>query len=116
LSNAEEFLPLSDAAARAVDGPNSRHAALIEDAFRVLIETPGGGVSVRGDTKSRTGARGRSSPSPSARTRASEVTEADVRVAIGSARAGEITRTGRGPAGRADAARWRPRRRPRRAM
>ena len=28
-----EFLPLSDAAVRAVGGPNSRHAALIDDAF-----------------------------------------------------------------------------------
>lgn len=48
-----EYIPLSDAAARAVAGPASRHAALIEDAFNVLIETPGGGVSVDGDAKSR---------------------------------------------------------------
>ena len=57
MSASEEFLPLSDTAARAVAGPNSRHTALIEDAFRVLIETPGGGVSVRGDQKGRSGAR-----------------------------------------------------------
>ena len=43
--SSEDFLPLSDSASRAVSGPNSRHAALLEDAFRVLIETPGGGVS-----------------------------------------------------------------------
>ena len=41
-----EFIPLSDTAARAVAGPGSRHAALLEDAFHVLIETPGGGVSI----------------------------------------------------------------------
>ena len=44
-----EYIQLSDAAARAVAGASSRHAALIEDAFNVLIETPGGGVSVVGD-------------------------------------------------------------------
>ena len=48
-----EFLPLSDAALRAVSGPNSRHTALLEDAFSVLIETPGGGVSLAGDAKAR---------------------------------------------------------------
>ena len=45
MSRPPEFLPLSDDAARAVYGPGGRHAALIEDAFKVLIETPGGGVS-----------------------------------------------------------------------
>ena len=44
-----EFLPLSEAGVRAVCGPNGRHAALIEDAFHVLLETPGGGVSLNGD-------------------------------------------------------------------
>jgi len=33
----EEFLPLSESAARAVAGPQSRHAALLEDAFHVLV-------------------------------------------------------------------------------
>ena len=53
MSRPPEFLPLSDAAARAVAGPGSRHAALIEDAFKVLVETPGGGVSVDGDARAR---------------------------------------------------------------
>jgi len=43
LSRAPEFIVLTDAAVRAVGGTNSRHAALIEDAFGVLLETPGGG-------------------------------------------------------------------------
>ncbi|MBW3560156.1 MAG: PhoH family protein [Proteobacteria bacterium] len=91
MSAAQDYLPLTDTAARAVAGPNSRHAALIEDAFRVLIETPGGGVSVRGDMKGRTGAR-RAIESVAKRADAgSEVTEADVRVAIGSARSGEAS-------------------------
>ena len=38
-------------------GANSRHAALIEDAFGVLVETPGGGVSLSGDARSRASAK-----------------------------------------------------------
>ena len=53
MARTPEFIPLSDAAVRAVAGANSRHAALIEDAFGVLLETPGDGVSVSGDAKSR---------------------------------------------------------------
>jgi len=99
--SAQDYLPLSDSAARAVAGPHSRHAALIEDAFRVLIETPGGGVSVQGDAKGRTAAR-RAIESVAARADAGrEVTEADVRVAIGSARQGESSPVGASlPAGR----------------
>ena len=43
----EEFVPLSDDAVRAVAGPHGRHAALIESAFDVQVETPGGGVRLR---------------------------------------------------------------------
>jgi phosphate starvation-inducible PhoH-like protein len=84
-----EFVPLSDAALRAVSGPNSRHAALIEDIFHVLIETPGGGVSLAGDPKARAGAK-RAVRAIAERADAGvEVSEADVRVAVGAARSGE---------------------------
>ena len=74
-----EFLPLSDAALRAVSGPNSRHAALLEDAFHVLVETPGGGVSVSGDAKGRAAAK-RAVQAIGVRADAgAEVDEADVR-------------------------------------
>jgi phosphate starvation-inducible PhoH-like protein len=83
-----EFVPLSDAAARAVAGPNSRHAALIEDAFHVLLETPGGGVSLSGDAKARASAK-RAVQSIATRADAGvEVSEADVRLAADTARAG----------------------------
>ena len=49
-------MPLSDDAVHAVSGPNGRHAALIEDAFKVLIESPGGGVTISVVVKGRTGA------------------------------------------------------------
>ncbi len=85
----EEFLPLSEEAARAVSGPSSRHAALIEDAFRVLVETPGGGVALRGDASRRAAAR-RAVQAIAARIAAgAEVREADVRIAISGARTGE---------------------------
>ena len=90
-----EYIPLSDEAARAVAGAASRHAALIEDAFNVLIETPGGGVSINGDAKSRAGAKQVVAALAAQADSGREVTEADVRVAIGTARAG----TGKSPAG-----------------
>ena len=41
MARESEFLSLDDRALRAVIGPNSRHVALIEDAFKVLVEAPG---------------------------------------------------------------------------
>lgn len=83
-----DFLPMSEAAVRAVSGAGGRHAALIEDAFRVLIETPGGGVSINGDAKGRRSAR-QAVEALAARADASlEIGPADVRVAIDQARAG----------------------------
>ena len=86
MSRPPEFLPLSDEAARAVYGPGGRHAALIEDAFKVLIETPGGGVSVQGDARGRGQARRAISALEALVDAGSEVSEADVRVAVGEAR------------------------------
>ncbi len=88
MSRAPEFLPLSDAAVRAVAGANSRHAALIEDAFGVLLETPGGGVSLSGDTRARTAARKAVQAIADRADQGLEIGEADVRVAIGHARSG----------------------------
>ncbi|HEY2660290.1 MAG TPA: PhoH family protein [Caulobacteraceae bacterium] len=84
-----EFVPLSEEAVRAIAGPNSRHAALIEDAFHVLLETPGGGVSLAGDAKARAGAK-KAIHAVAKRAEAGvEVTEADVRLAASAARRGE---------------------------
>ncbi|WP_411289058.1 PhoH family protein [Phenylobacterium sp.] len=88
MSRAPEFLPLSDVAVRAVAGANSRHVALIEDAFGVLVETPGGGVSLSGDSKSRGQAKKTVQAIAARADQGLEVTEADVRVAIGQARGG----------------------------
>jgi phosphate starvation-inducible PhoH-like protein len=83
-----DFLPLADEAVRAVAGPSGRHAALIEDAFRVLVETPGGGVSVNGDAEGRRGAKRAIATLASRVASQLEVTPADVRVAIDEARLG----------------------------
>jgi len=85
---AAEFIPLSDAALRAVSGPNGRHTALLEDALGALIETPGGGVSISGDTKARVGAKRVVLVIANRADAGDDVAEADVRVAITAARSG----------------------------
>ena len=83
-----EFLPLGDEALRVVAGPAGRHAALIEDAFHVLIETPGGGVALSGEAKARRSARQAIEFLAGRVASRLEVTPADVRVAIDQARSG----------------------------
>src|SRR5215831_1615537 len=80
---------MSDAAVRAVAGAHSRHAALIEDAFGVLVETPGGGVSLSGDAKARGQAKKAMQAIADRADQGLEIAEADVRVAIGHARSGQ---------------------------
>jgi len=96
VSRTPEFITLSDAAVRAVAGTNSRHVALIEDAFGVLVETPGGGVSLSGDTKGRSQAKKAVQAIAARADQGLDVSDADVRVAIGQARGGT---GGRGSAG-----------------
>jgi phosphate starvation-inducible PhoH-like protein len=95
--DAEEFVPLSETAARAVSGPSSRHAALIEDAFHVLVETPGGGVALKGDAKGRAGAKKTVQMIASRADGGSDIGEADIRVAISAVRSGEPGPTGAAP-------------------
>jgi len=99
MSRAPEFITLSDAAVRAVAGANSRHAALIEDAFGVLVETPGGGVSLSGDTRARAAAKRAVQAIAGRADQGLEISEADVRVAITQARGGGHVGGGRGAAG-----------------
>ncbi|SFS34306.1 PhoH family protein [Brevundimonas viscosa] len=80
-----EFLALDDAALRAILGPNSRHVALIEDAFKVLIEAPGGGVTINGSPKDRAQAKRVVQVLADRADTGAEITEADVRTALGAA-------------------------------
>jgi phosphate starvation-inducible PhoH-like protein len=88
-----EFLPLGDEAVRAVAGPAGRHAALIEDAFKVLVETPGGGVSLNGGAEARRGAKQAIEALAGRVASRLDVTAADVRVAIDQARGGDFGST-----------------------
>jgi phosphate starvation-inducible PhoH-like protein len=89
-----EFVPLSDEALRAVSGPNSRHVALIEDAFHVLVETPGGGVSVSGDAKARAAAKRAVQQIAKRADSGATVSEADIRAAAVAAQAGAADAAG----------------------
>jgi len=89
-------MPLSEAGVRAAWGSNGRHAALLEDAFDVLLETPGGGVALNGKADSRRKARQAIEIVAARADQGLDVAQADVRVAIGQARQG----TGGGPIGR----------------
>ncbi len=83
-----EFVALSDEAVRAVSGPGASHVALIEDAFGVLVETPGGGVSLSGDASSRRQARRALEMLAEHASRGLEVSLTDVRLAIDHVRHG----------------------------
>ena len=80
-----DFIPLNATELAAVIGPASRHIALIEDAFKVLIEQPGAGVSVNGSARDRAQARRVVEDLASRAAMGAEVTEADVRAVIGRA-------------------------------
>ena len=85
MARESEFLSLDDRALRAVIGPSSRHVALIEDAFKVLIETPGGGVSINGSARDRAQAKRVVEDLAARADKGAEITEADVRAALGAA-------------------------------
>ena len=84
----EEFIMMDDLAARAVAGPRGRHAALLEDAFRVMVETPGGGVRLSGDASDRAAARRAIDIVSERALQGLDVGEADLRAAIVQARSG----------------------------
>jgi phosphate starvation-inducible protein PhoH and related proteins len=101
-SSSEAFVALPDAAVRAVAGPHGRHAALIESAFDVHVETPGGGVQLKGPAARRAIAH-RAIELIAARVAlGAEVDESDVRAAIAAARtpAGAETQAAPLPLGR----------------
>jgi phosphate starvation-inducible PhoH-like protein len=85
MARESEFLSLGDGALRAVIGPGSRHLALIEDRFKVLVETPGGGVSINGSPRDRSQAKRVIETLADRADAGAEITEADVRTALGAA-------------------------------
>ena len=53
----DDFIPLSEACVLAIVGPSERYLAMIEGAYKVLIEMPGGGLVVSGEARARQKAR-----------------------------------------------------------
>lgn len=53
----DDFIPLTDACVLAVAGPSERYLAMLEGAFKVLVEMPGGGLIISGDARARQKAR-----------------------------------------------------------
>ena len=85
----DEFIALPEPIQAAICGANARHVALIENAFSVLIETPGGGLALRGAAKSLTGAKAVIDSLADRARSGAEVAESDVRMAIGAVRSGD---------------------------
>ena len=85
---ASEFQPLAEEVVRAVSGHGGRNGALIENAFGVLIETPGGGVLLSGEADARRKAKQVIDTLATRIATSLEVTAADVRVAIDEVRLG----------------------------
>lgn len=88
MARESEFMALDDGALRAVIGPQSRHIALIEDAFKVLVETPGGGISINGGARDRANAKKVVEALTRRAEKGATVTESDVRTALGTVRGG----------------------------
>ena len=53
----DDFISLTEACVLAVVGPSERYLAMIEGAYHVLVEMPGGGLAVSGDARARHKAR-----------------------------------------------------------
>ncbi|WP_443748965.1 PhoH family protein [Asticcacaulis solisilvae] len=79
---AEDFISLSDACVLAVAGPSERYLAMIEGAFKVLIEMPGGGLVVSGDARGRQRAKAVVAALSDLYDKGVDITEVDVRHVI----------------------------------
>lgn len=53
----DDFIALTDACVLAIAGPSERYLAMIEGAFKVLVEMPGGGMIVSGEPRARAKAK-----------------------------------------------------------
>lgn len=85
MARGADFVALDEGALREIIGPDSRRLALIEDAFKVLIETPGGGLAVDGAPRDRAQARRVVAELAERAGTGAELSDADVRAAIAAA-------------------------------
>ncbi|GGZ24602.1 PhoH family protein [Asticcacaulis endophyticus] len=78
----DDFIELSEDGVLALTGPNERYLALIEAAYNVLVETPGGGLSVTGDVAGRQKAKAIFGALKKRFDKGLDISEADVRLLI----------------------------------
>ena len=78
----DDFIPLPEACVLAVVGPSERYLAMIEGAYNVLIEMPGGGLVVSGEARARQKARAVIEALAGLYDQGVQLSEADVRRAI----------------------------------
>src|SRR5476651_1452710 len=78
----DDFISLTDPCVLAIAGPAERYLAMIEGAFKVLIEMPGGGVIVSGDARARQKAKGVIVALAELYDQGVDITEVDVRQLI----------------------------------
>lgn len=75
----DDFISLTDPCVLAVVGPSERYLAMIEGAFKVLIEMPGGGLVISGDARARQKAGSLIGALAELYDQGIDITEADVR-------------------------------------
>ena len=75
----DDFINLTDACVLAVVGPSERYLAMIEGAFKVLVEMPGGGLVISGDARARQKAKGVITTLADMYDQGVDIAEADVR-------------------------------------
>jgi phosphate starvation-inducible PhoH-like protein len=75
----DDFINLTDPCVLAVVGPSERYLAMIEGAFKVLVEMPGGGLVISGDARARQKAKAVISTMADMYDQGVDIAEADVR-------------------------------------
>ncbi len=78
----DDFIPLSEGCVLAIVGPSERYLAMIEGAYNVLIEMPGGGLVVSGEARARQKARAVIEALANLYDQGVQLSEADVRRTI----------------------------------
>ncbi|MBW8882719.1 MAG: PhoH family protein [Asticcacaulis sp.] len=81
-STKDDFIAMTDACVLAVAGPSERYLAMIEGAYKVLVEMPGGGLIVSGDSRARQRAKTVLLALSELYDRGVDITEVDVRKLI----------------------------------
>ncbi|MEI9906292.1 MAG: PhoH family protein [Asticcacaulis sp.] len=86
----DDFISMNEACVLAVVGPSERYLAMIEGAYKVLVEMPGGGLVVSGDARARQKARAVIEALAELYDQGVEIAEVDVRRLIDQSQGGAM--------------------------